>query len=169
MEVVSVPTLQAWPPATATLSPPQSFSLFSWPGPGATPKCRLDFPRAPGAALSCPLCPGLSLLPVLPVLGWGRLWDSHCPTKYPSRKLITTFVENVLCHCHAYVLFFNHLGVGAGEGLFVPEKIWSSWTPRRGESRDGWLGVPPSCTPAGPSLIPGSFILLSLARNLELC
>lgn len=76
MEGVPVPTLKAWVPATATLNPPQSFYPSS--GPGATPKCRFDFPRAPGAALSL-LFPGL-VLPQPPsgflIAGLGRLPDS---------------------------------------------------------------------------------------------
>ena len=68
---VSVPTKRAWWPVAATLSPCQSFALSS--GPGAAPKCRLDFLRAPGAALSL-LFPVscLSLLPVLAVPGVGQ-------------------------------------------------------------------------------------------------
>lgn len=149
VEVVSVSTLQAWLPATATLSPPQSFSLFSGPGPGATPKCRLDSLRAQvlpflfcSLSVSC-----LSLLPILPVPEWGRLWDSHCCTKYTSHRLIITFVENVLYHSRACVSSFNHLRVEEGEGLSVPKRTWSSWPPWRG-SRDGWVSIPSLCIPA---------------------
>lgn len=68
-------TLRAWLPATASWSPLQRFSLFSGPEPGATPKCRLVFPRALGAAPYLPFL--VHLLPqpllILPVLGWSRL------------------------------------------------------------------------------------------------
>lgn len=73
------------PPATATLSPPQPFSLFSGPGPGATPKCRLDFLRAPGAAL-CLLSP-VGVLPQLPPgspsAGMGQALGFPLPYKVP--------------------------------------------------------------------------------------
>lgn len=71
------------PPATATLSPPQPFSLFS--GPGAASKCRLDFLRAPGAAL-CLLSP-VGVLPQpppgSPSAGVGQALGFPLPYKVP--------------------------------------------------------------------------------------
>ena len=98
MEVVPVPTLKAWSPATATLSPPQSFPPSS--GPGATPKCRLDFPGAPGAAFSllfpvrirpqpppCSLSAGVGRAPRFPPLYKVPLPQAHydfCRERSPS-------------------------------------------------------------------------------------
>lgn len=109
-------TLRAWLPATAIWSPPQCFSLFSGPEPGATPKCRLVFPRAPGAAPSLPFLVHLLPQPLLILASAGveqALCAHHCSPN-PSCRLITTFVENVLHQCHACVLSFNALGMKSG-------------------------------------------------------
>lgn len=52
--------------------PPPVLSLFSGPEPGATSKCRLDFLRAPGAALSL-LFPGYCLSPSMYPPCWGAV------------------------------------------------------------------------------------------------
>lgn len=52
--------------------PPPVLSLFSGPEPGATSKCRLDFLRAPGAALSL-LFPGYCPSPSMYPPCWGAV------------------------------------------------------------------------------------------------
>lgn len=184
MEVVPVPTLRTWLPTTATLCPPYSSPCSLGLGLGlglGPPKCRLHLLGAPRAELSllfsvhAPPQP----LPVFPVPGWGGLRDSHHCTTPPSRRLIITFVENVLHHCHACILFFSHLEVGEGRGEeskrvgwgrgeSVPVRIWSYSLE---QSWDGWLArrsTPTPCISAGPSLIPGPSLRSLWAQNLEL-
>ena len=155
----------------AALSPPQSFCLFS--GPAAALRCRCNFPGALGAAFpsSSLSTDGFGALPVLPVLGWGRLPNSHHCTKRPSGRLIIIFVENILRFCHDYVLFYSCGGgtrvggeskrVEAGEGLFVSMRTRSSSLGGGGPGIDGRAAPTHLCR---APLIPSLHLALSRPR-----
>lgn len=147
----------------ASLSPPQSSARSLGLGP---PPCAdatfLEPWELPFLSSSLPT-DGFGPLPVLPVLGWGRLPDSHHCMKRPSSRLIIIFVENILHPCHVCVLVYSCGGwetggavkrVEAGEGLFVSMRTWSfSLGGRGGPEIDGSAAPTHLCR---ASLIPKS-------------